>query len=105
MTLEEKTNYMRTMGGSEVEAEKETTLHAYLLLAKDKLLNHIYPYGNVPPELESRYDTKQIELAIILYNKKGAEGEDSHNENGVNRKYISEEQFLSSIPRKVGIPK
>lgn len=105
MTLDEKTNYMKIMGGSEVEAEKDETLHAYLLLAKDKLLNHIYPYGNAPVELDKRYDMKQIELAIILYNQRGAEGEEQHNENGVNRKYISEEKFLASIPRKAGLPK
>lgn len=94
---------MRIMGniGSD---ENDDLLMAYLNLAKDKLLNHIYPFEKDKVELESRYDTKQIELAIILFNKRGAEGEDTHNENGVNRKYISEEKFLASIPRKVGLP-
>lgn len=106
MELEEKVQFMRTLGkGSELENEDDSTLETYLLLAKEKLLNHIYPYGRPKVELDSRYDTKQIELAIILYNQAGAEGEEQHNENGVNRKYISEEKFLASIPRKVGIPK
>ena len=104
MTREEKLKYMRIMGeiGDDVD---EDLLTAYLDLAKEKLINHIYPYDKGKVDLESRYEMKQIELAIILYNNRGAEGEDQHNENGVNRKYRSEEKFLYSIPRKVGIPK
>nr|DAM77424.1 MAG TPA: tail connector protein [Caudoviricetes sp.] len=42
-----------------------------------------------PPELpmELQYATLQLEIAQFLYNKIGAEGEKSHNENGVNRTY------------------
>lgn len=105
MTYEEKLDYMRVMGGSDVADETDDVLRAYLQLAEQKLLDHIYPFGrgkvvNIP----NQYDTKQIELALILYSKRGAEGEDSHSENGVSRKYTSEEKFLASIPRKVGLP-
>lgn len=103
MTLEEKLNYMRIMGNIDSDVEDDL-LMAYLNLAKEKLINHIYPYEK-PVELNSHYDMKQIELAIILYNNRGAEGEEQHNENGVNRKYISEDKFLASIPRHSGIPK
>ena len=37
--------------------------------------------------LESQFTTLQIEIAVFLYNKLGAEGEISHSENGVNRGY------------------
>jgi len=103
MTIEEKLNYMKIMGG--LDSEDDDTLMVYLDLAKEELLNHIYPFGHEAVELEKRYDTKQIELALILFNQRGAEGEESHNENGVNRKYQSKEKFLASIPRKAGIPK
>ena len=102
MTQDEKLNYMKIMGG--LQGEDDNELEAYLDLAKQKLLNHIYPYRN-ETELEKRYEMKQVELALILFAKKGAEGEETHNESGVNRKYISEEKFLQSIPRHCGIPK
>lgn len=104
MTIEEKVNYMRIMGniGSDVE---DNLLMAYLDLAKQKIIDHVYPFKNNVVELESKYDMKQVELAIILFDKRGAEGEEHHNENGVNRKYQSEEKFFASLPRSAGIPK
>ena len=89
---------MRLMGEIDDDV-KDNVLELYLDLAKEKLLNHLYPYGHEQVELDKRYDLKQVELAIILWNKRGAEGENSHNENGVNRAYQSEEKFFASIPR------
>lgn len=103
MEIEKKLSYMKIMGGLQ-DNEDDKVLMAYLDLAKEKLINHIYPFEK-PVELEEKYVMKQIELAIILFNKRGAEGETSHNENGVNRSYQSEEKFFASIPRKVGLPK
>lgn len=40
--------------------------------------NRVYP-------LESRYYGLQLEIAVVLYNKMGWEGEASHSENGVSR--------------------
>jgi len=106
MTLDEKIQHVKIIGkGSELANEDDDTISTYLLLAKDRLLNHIYPFeGDRPVEVEPKYETKQIELAVILYNKRGAEGEKQHNENSVNRQYVDEEDFLAKIPRKVGIP-
>ena len=39
--------------------------------------------------LESSYNTNQIAIAIDLYNKRGAEGETAHSENGMARTYSS----------------
>lgn len=63
-------------------------LSAYLDLAESKILNRQYPFG-VPDgtEVEERYQQVQIEIAIFLYNKRGAEGESGHTENGVTRSY------------------
>ena len=104
MLTEEKLKYMRVLGNINEGDADDDLLTAYLDLAKEKLLNHIYPFEK-PVEVGKEYEMKQVELAIILFAKRGAEGEDSHNENGVNRKYQSEEKFLQSIPRCVGIPK
>lgn len=37
----------------------------------------------VPP----RYDFNQVEIAAYLVNKRGAEGETAHSENGISRSY------------------
>ena len=46
--------------------------------------------GNLPDEpMESRWNLKQIEIAVYLYNKQGAEGESEHDENGASHYYES----------------
>lgn len=62
-------------------------LTTFLDFAKDKIMRKAYPLGNEPESMPSKYDNLQIEVAVYLLNKRGAEGETSHNENGVNRYY------------------
>lgn len=38
-------------------------------------------------EVETKYLTQQIKIAMELYSKRGAEGQISHTENGVSRMY------------------
>lgn len=52
--------------------------------------------GLLDEPMEQRWNMKQIEIAVYLYNKQGAEGETEHNENGVDRKYES-----ASIPESM----
>lgn len=40
-------------------------------------------------KVESQYLTRQLNIAIEIYNKRGAEGQTSHNENGLARTYES----------------
>lgn len=102
MDINEKISSMRTMLGYDEDTE---LLATYLLSAQQKILNHRYPYGTNLEEVEPRYEYDQIELAIVLFNERGAEGQNQHNENGVSRKWRTEQEILSSIPRMVGIPK
>ena len=57
--------------------------------------------------LESQYFSLQIEIAVFLYNKLGAEGEKTHSENGVNRGYenahIPDSMLNSVVPLGVVI--
>lgn len=57
----------------------------------------------VPPRL---YDV-QVELAIIDYNKRGAEGESSRSEGGISRSFEDLPprmlERLKNYPRKVGV--
>lgn len=70
--------------------------------AKAAILARRYPYGDWPDELEPRFLDKQFLCALDLYNKIGAEGEQSHTENGVSRTYesawISESLLQDIVP-------
>ena len=102
MTLEERIDAIQTMLGEDVE---DNVLETYLNQAKQKILNHRFPFGTTLTDVEPRYESDLLELAIVLFNERGAEGQVSHNENGVNRQWRSEHQILKSIPRVVGLPK
>lgn len=84
---------------------KCTTDEAFDLLEQSKsiLLNRLYPYLDpLPTEVNSRYYEHQLNIAEYLFNKKGAEGQLSHSENGMGRTYASafipEEYFIGVIP-------
>ena len=108
MTTEQKLKNMKIMlteSSNDFDtAFNDDTLIAYLDYAKQKIINHIYPFKNDVSELSSKYDYDQIELAVVLFSKRGAEGEKSHSENNVSRTYRSETEILKSIPKYAGIP-
>lgn len=71
--------------------------------AEQIILNYLYPYGNGAETLPAKYTHKQLDLAVILYNRRGAEGEVSHSELGVSRTYengsIPESFFRGLVPQ------
>ena len=104
MLREERHAYMRKMLGSDEEIADDI-LDIYLLQAQQKIINHRYPYGTSVVEIEPRYELDMLELAIVLYNLRGAEGQKRHVENGVTREWRTESEILASIPRMAGLPK
>lgn len=85
---------------------EEREIQILLETAKSAINARRYPFGDVPEELERRYENLQIRIAVELYNKQGAEGETSHSENGISRSYSSawvSEELLSEITPKAGI--
>lgn len=82
MTNDEKLVILKRITG---ETDDEV-LSTYLSLAAGVVLTHAYPYGGVE-EVLTQYDNVQIEIAAYMLNKRGAEGETSHSENGVSRSY------------------
>ena len=80
----------------------EAILEDCLESAKAAIMSRRYPYGDWPDELEPRFLDKQFLCALDLYNKIGAEGEQSHTENGVSRTYesawISESLLQDIVP-------
>lgn len=66
--------------------------------AESAILNRRFPFakGDMPP-LEPKYFNLQLRLAVVLYNKIGAEGESAHSEAGVSRTYESLESLLREV--------
>lgn len=93
MTLEKKINMLARMMDMDA-AEESGILEVYLELAGQKILNRMYQfpesytdYGSL--EVPDMYVMKQLNIAVYLLNKRGAEGEIQHIENGVHRNYGS----------------
>lgn len=84
---------------------KNALLLFYLALARNKLLDRLFPYDS-EKDLPKRYELKQVEIAGYLYSKQGAEGETSHSENGVSRSYESAdvpESMMRGVTPFVGV--
>ena len=82
MAEDEKVAMVSTMSGE----TDESLVSAYLYMAGKKILSLAYPYGN-ETEVPAKYEHIQIEAAVYLLNKRGAEGQLSHSENGISRSY------------------
>lgn len=95
MTNESKIAQMLIMLGSE---EDTNVLEVYLLQAKSLILNTRFPFGYTgDKDVEPKYEQLQIELAIVLFNERGAEGQSNHSENGVSRTWRTKDQILAEI--------
>lgn len=98
MTLEEKRALLSQMTG-ETDADQ---LVAYLGLARTKILRRLYPFQSDITDMPEQYAANQVDIAAYLLNKRGAEGQTSHNENGIDRKYgsadVPEEYFRGIVP-------
>lgn len=86
--------------------EDDSTLLAYLHIAESAVLERKYPYDPSATCVPPRYEGRVLEIAAYLLNKRGAEGQTSHSENGVSRSYESAsipESMLSDITPCVGV--
>lgn len=83
MSEEEKLTMLQAMTGE----KNEGVLSAYLSIAGRKVLAKAYPYDPTKTEVPAQYAHVQVEIAAYMVNKRGAEGETSHSENGISRSY------------------
>lgn len=83
MTQAEKMDMVMTMTGETDEA----MLSTYLTLAAGKILRRCYPFDDTVTAVPDRYAHVQVQIAAYMVNKRGAEGETAHSENGVSRSY------------------
>jgi hypothetical protein len=98
---------LRAMIGDSDNPTNET-LTVYLSLAVNSVMNRLYPFGWEGKPLPSKYDYKACEIACYLYNKRGAEGQTGHSENGISRSYESAsvpDSMLKEITPFVGVIK
>lgn len=86
MTNEEKLSTLKVLFGS---SEEDSVLATYLNIAGRKILAKAYPYDDTVRDVPERYALLQCEIACYLLNKRGAEGQNMHAENGVQRLYES----------------
>ena len=101
MTEVEKLSMLRVMVGQPNEGDwSDEVLTSYLNIAGRKIINRAYPYDDTVEEVPRRYGYLQCDIAAYLLNKRGAEGETAHSENGINRSYASAdvpEAMLSEV--------
>ena len=107
MTEVEKLSLLRVMVGQPNEGDwEDDVLVSYLAIAGRKIINRAYPYDDTVTEVPRRYGYLQCDIANYLLNKRGAEGQTGHSENGVNRSYESAdvpESMLSEVCPHVGV--
>ena len=82
MTDEEKRAMVALMTD---ESSSSDVVTAYLAHAKNIVFELAFPHGNWPEVMPARYDGVQVDIAVELINKRGAEGETVHLENGISR--------------------
>lgn len=99
----------KSMLGFSNTAEYDDVINDYLLIAKQTILNRIYQYGyEDSEEVPTYYEHIQCQIACYLFNKRGAEGETSHSENGITRNYADGDipsDLLKQVVPKVGVLK
>lgn len=94
MTNEQKLERLRILIGEDPTSgtgESDATLLVYLDMAAETVLNRLYPLKKSYEGLEvpDRYAQIQLKVAAYYLQKRGAEGEIQHIENGVHRNYGS----------------
>ena len=82
-----------------------TELLSFLLdQAEGIVLNQRYPFG--PPDgavVPAAYEHVQLQIAVELFSKMGAEGQTGHNENGVSRTWEAGDVSPSLLRRIVPV--
>lgn len=83
MTEADKLKMVKAMTGE----QNDEVLSTYLAIAGNKVLKRLCPFGTTTTAVPDRYALNQVEIACFLLNKRGAEGQTSHSENGISRSY------------------
>lgn len=81
-----------------------SVVEAYLDVARSRIMSRAYPFVGDPSSITfpARYDDLHVRLAVDMWAKRGAEGQSSHNENGINRSYEPQSRLLAEVIPYVG---
>lgn len=75
-------------------------------LACQNVVNRRYPFGCTEEQKQaiiSQYSNVVFRAVVYAYNMQGAEGQNSHSENGISRTFIDEEQLYTEIIPMCGV--
>ncbi len=90
----EKLIMLKAMVGA---SDCDEILSTYLYLAGKKVIRKAYPLDTTVTEVPDEYADVQVEIAAYLLNKRGAERQTGHSENGINRTYESSDVPISML--------
>lgn len=104
MTTAEKIAYVQTMA-DDPEAT-DALVSVYLTKAKAAVFRRMYPIGNKPElmiDVPDKYEIIQCDLAVRYFLRRGGEGEQIHNENGIHRHYgsVNDEDLLMEVTQVI----
>ena len=102
MTDEEKLARLEVRISPDVASAE--LLQSLLWQAEGIILNRRYPFGS--PEgatVNSAYEHIQLQIALELFSKMGAEGQTGHSENGISRSYEAADVSPSLLKRIVPV--
>ena len=94
--IDRNKNILKDMTGE----TNDQLLSTYLELAQNIVIQHAFPFGNYSNEDMAMYNDVLLEIAAYMLNKRGAEGETAHMENGINR-YYEDGSIPPSILRRI----
>jgi hypothetical protein len=99
--MEELLSNLKTYLGDDYDESRDgNKLPIILNQALAKIINKRYPFGATETQkatVLTAYSDVVFDVALFMYNMQGAEGEKSHNENGINRSYQSIDDLLTGI--------
>lgn len=86
----------------------QTVMESYIVMAESITLNRLFPYDDSVTEVPTRYTHDMLRIAAYLINKRGAEGQLIHIENGTHRSYEAGDipaSLLRHLTPRVGVIK
>lgn len=100
MTQADKLAKLKKMLG-DTDVGEDEVLSIYLDAAGRTILAKAFPFDPGEVEVPDRYSVLQCEIAAYLWAKRGAEGQLTHNENGIDRTYESADVPASMLRRVI----
>lgn len=86
MTDVEKNALVKAM----TDEADDSVISAFLSMAAEAICHYCDPYGTIEAtDILEKYGSAQAKLAAYFLNKRGADGQTAHSENGISRTYES----------------